>query len=281
MGENALKAEMLARILWLADLAVTYMGSDPVRAWDRVMNLYDELNLPKLEAEVMARTDAFFDAFAEDEIFRQIIGMKHFPYIFRQRWNLIYRFFHEGNPSTKLNRTIATARKLYLRVNLEIGMGRGELLQSMATDNWAEYFIGIGRDQNGVFRAKSRFTVLDPQNASAFWGDAQKLLPAISDASIDNFLMVLPENSTPIAADEGRSSFRSMVAILTRKLARGGSLRILTDLDGAPFRELVELAGQAGLQQVANEGKTYFPKDWRDPEFKPDRKPQILVLAPK
>ena len=281
MGENALKAEMLAWILWLADLAVTYMGSDPVRAWDRVMNLYDELNLPKLEAEVMARTDAFFDAFAEDEIFRQIIGMKHFPYIFRQRWNLIYQFFHEGNPSTLLNRTIATARKLYLRVNLEIGMRRGEMLQSMATDNWAEYFIGIGRDQNEVFRAKSRFTELDPQNASAFWGDTEKLLPAISDASVDNFLMVLPENSTPIAAADGRSSFRSMVAILTRKLARGGSLRILTDFDGAPFRELVELAGEAGLQEVANEGKTYFPKDWRDPEFKPERKPQVLVLAPK
>ena len=277
-GADAQKAEILAEILWLADLAVTYMGSDPVRAWDRVTNLYDELNLPKLEAVRM--TDAFFADFAENEIFKQIIGMKHFPYIFRQRWNLIYQFFHEGNPSTQLNRTIATARKMFLRVNLEIGMRRGELLHALAVDNWAEYFIGIGRDQSEVFKAKSRFTQLDPQNASAFWGDTEKLLPAISNRSIDNFLFVLPEHSAPTTA-EGRSSFRSMLEIMSKKLARGGALRILTDLDGAPFREFVEAAGQTGLQVVPGKGKTYFPRDWRDPEFLPDRKPQIVVLVPK
>jgi tRNA G46 methylase TrmB len=277
-GADAQKAEILAEILWLADLAVTYMGSDPVRAWDRVTNLYDELNLPKLEA--VPRTDAFFADFAENEIFTQIISMKHFPYIFRQRWNLIYQFFHEGNPSTQLNRTIATARKMFLRVNLEIGMRRGELLHAMAVDNWAEYFIGVGKDQSEVFKAKSQFTELDPQNASAFWGDTEKLLPAISDRSIDNFLMVLPEHSAPTTA-EGRSSFRSMLEILSKKLARGGALRVLTDLDGAPLREFVETAGQAGLQAVPGKGKTYFPRDWRDPEFLPDRKPQIVVLVPK
>jgi tRNA G46 methylase TrmB len=278
-GGDAGRVETLAEILWLADLAVTYMGSDPVRAWDRVTNLYDELNLPKLEA--VPRTDAFFADFAENEIFKQIISMKHFPYIFRQRWNLIYQFFHEGNPSTQLNRTIATARKMYLRVNLEIGMRRGEMLQSMATDNWAEYFIGIGKDQSEVFKAKSRFTELDPQNASAFWGDTEKLLPAISDGSIDNFLMVLPEHSAPIATAEGRNSFQSMLAVLSKKLAPGGALRILTDLDGAPLRELVEIAGQAGLKAFPAKGKEYFSKNWRDPEFRPDKNPQVIVFTPK
>lgn len=278
-GADALKVEILAEILWLADLAVTYMGSDPVRAWDRVTNLYDELNLPKLEA--VPRTDAFFADFAENEIFKQIISMKHFPYIFRQRWDLIYQFFHEGNPSTQLNRTIAKARKMFLRVNLEIGMRRGELLAAMAVDNWAEYFIGVGKDQSEVFKAKSRFAELDPQNASAFWGDTEKLLPSISDRSIDNFLMVLPEHSAPTANAESRSSFNSMLVILSKKLARGGALRVLTDLDGPRFREFVEVAGQAGLQVLPSKGTTYFPKDWRDPEFLPDRKPQLVVLAPK
>lgn len=277
-GADARKAEILAEILWLADLAVTYMGSDPVRAWDRVTSLYDELNLPKLEA--VPRTDAFFADFAENEIFKQIISMKHFPYIFRQRWNLIYKFFHEGNPSTQLNRTIATARKMFHRVNMEIGMRRGELLHAMAVDNWAEYFIGVGRDQSEVFKAKSRFAELDPQNASAFWGDTEKLLPAISDRSIDNFFMVFPEHSAPTTA-EGKISFQSMLAILSKKLARGGALRILTDLDGAPFREFMEVADQAGMQVVPAKGKMYFPKDLRDPEFLPDRKPQIVVLVPK
>jgi hypothetical protein len=276
-GENTAKVETLAEILWLADLAVTYMGSDPIRAWDRVTNLYEELNLPKLEA--VRLTDAFFADFAENRIFKQVISMKHFPYIFRQRWNVIYQFFHEGNPSTQINRTIATAGKQYLRVNLEIGMKSGEMLQSIATENWGEYFIGIGKDQTEVFKAKSRFAILDPQNASAFWGDTEKLIPAISDGSIDNFLMVLPESSGLIATPDGRSSLKSMFAILPRKLTPEGSLRILTDLEGPSLEALIEMANQTGMQKVVSKNKKYFQKDWRDPEFKVGIEPQVVVFV--
>ncbi|HET6809131.1 MAG TPA: hypothetical protein VFH28_08720 [Nitrososphaera sp.] len=280
-GENTKKVKLLAEILWLADLAVTYMGSDPVRAWDRVTNLYDELNLPKLEA--VSRTDAFFTDFSENETFRQIINMKQFPYIFRQRWGLIYQFFHEGNPSTQLNRTISSARRMYAKVNAEIGLRRGEMLQAMAVENYFEYFIGIGKDQNEVFKAKSRFTELDPQNASAFWGDTEKLLPAISDRSIDNFFIVLPEHYLPVTTIEGKSSFRAMLAIMSKKLVHGGRVRILTDLEknSKLFTELVLAANEAGFQLTSNVGKTYFPSDWHDPEFRPDRKPQIIVIVPK
>ena len=282
-GGDADRIKKMAEILWLSDLAVTYMGSDPVRAWDRVTNLYDELNLPKIEA--VSRTDAFFADFADNELFTQLINMKQFPYVFRQRWNLIYQFFHEGNPSTQLNRTIATARKMYLKVNIEIGMRHGELLQAIATDNynWAEYFIGIGKDQNEVFKAKSRFAELDPQNASAFWGDTEKLLPAITDRSIDNFLMVMPEHSAPLSSIESKAAFRSLLVAVSKKLAGGGALRILTDLerDSAAFRELVVIAAQAGFQLASSPGKAYFPKDWRDPEFKAGSKPQTMVLVPK
>jgi hypothetical protein len=280
-GENVKKVKLLAEILWLADLAVTYMGSDPVRAWDRVTNLYDELNLPKLEA--VPRTDAFFTDFSENETFKQIITMKHFPYIFRQRWGLIYQFFHEGNPSTQLNRTITTARRMYAKVNIELGLRHGEMLQAMAVDNYFEYFIGIGKDQDGVFKAKARLAELDPQNASVFWGDTEKLLPAISDRSIDNFFMVLPEQYAPITAIEGKSSFRAMFAIISKKLVHGGRVRILTDLerDSKLFKEMVLTANEAGFQPVSNVGKTYFPNDWRDQEFHPNRKPQIVVFALK
>ncbi|MDQ4101049.1 MAG: hypothetical protein M3115_02535 [Thermoproteota archaeon] len=280
-GENIKKVNLLAEILWLADLAVTYMGSDPVRAWDRVTNLYDELNLPKLEA--VPRTDAFFTDFSENETFTQIINMKHFPYIFRQRWGLIYQFFHEGNPSTQLNRTISSARRMYAKVNVEIGMRRGEMLQAMAVENYFEYFIGIGKDQSEVFKAKTRFAELDPQNASAFWGDTEKLLPAISDKSIDNFFMVLPEDYVPVSAIRGKSLFRAMLAIISKKLVHGGKLRILTDLqeDDKLFTDLLSIANEEGFERISNTGKRYFPTDWRDPDFKPKRKPQTIVLVSK
>jgi hypothetical protein len=278
-AENIERVKLLAEILWLADLAVTYMGSDPVRAWDRVTSLYDELSLPKLEA--VSRTDAFFTDFTENETFKKIINMKHFPYIFRQRWNLIYQFFHEGNPSTQLNRTIASARRMYVKVNLEISLRKGEMLQAMAVDNYFEYFIGIGKDQKEVFNAKRRFAELDPQNASAFWGDTEKLLPAIADRTIDNIFLVLPEYYLPLNTIEGKNSFRSMLTIISKKLVRTGTLRILTDLekDSTMFRELILTANEAGLELISNSGKTYFPKDWFDPEFRPNRKLQVVVFA--
>ncbi len=277
-GQDGGRVEILGEVLWLADLAVTYMGSDPVRAWDRVTNLYDELNLPRLEA--VPRTDAFFEDFASDEHFNEIINMKYFPDIFRQRWKQIYDFFHEGNPSTQLIRTIEGARKMYSRVNLEIGMRRGELLRSMAADNWSEYFIGIGKDQNEVFKAKSRFGELDPQNASAFWGDAEKLVPSITNRSVDNFLLVLPEHSAPFGTPEGRTQFRSMLSVLTKKLTTDGALRVLTDVekDTPAFRELLDVAAEARFQFAENSDGSYFPKDWRDLEFKAGVKPQILMF---
>jgi tRNA G46 methylase TrmB len=282
-GENHGKIRLLGEILWIADLAVTYMGSDPIRAWDRVTNLYDELELPKVEA--VSRTDAYFSDFAETDLFREVINMRHFPYIFRQRWNLVYQFFHEGNPSTQINRIISKTRTLYLRINMEIAMRKGDMLQEIATNNWAEYFIGIGKDQNEVLKAKSKFAELDPPNASAFWGDTQKLLPSILNKSIDNFLIVIPEITTNhVKKLEDQSSFRSILTILPQKLSAGGTLQILTDLEmnSLEFNELIKIVLHSEFQiNHRKDKKVYFPKDWKDSDFIQGRMPQILLFTLK
>jgi tRNA G46 methylase TrmB len=274
---DAGKIKLLAEILWIADLAVTYMSSDPIRAWDRVTNLYDELELPKVEA--VSRTDAFFSDFAETELFKELIGMRQFPDTFRQRWNMVYQFFHEGNPSTQINRMITKTKNLYLKINMELAMHRGEMLQEIATNNWAEYFIGIGREQNEVLKAKSRFADLDPPNASAFWGDTQKLLPNITDKSIDNFLMVLPQNLTSFTTIEEQLSFRALMTIIPAKLAVGGTLQLLTDLDAnsLALKELLGIILDSGFQvDVEKHKKIYFPKGWNDPDFIDERTSQVM-----
>ena len=277
------KIRLLGEILWIADLAVTYMGSDPIRAWDRVTNLYDELDLPKVEA--VSRTDAYFSDFAETDLFKEVINMRHFPYIFRQRWNLVYQFFHEGNPSTQINRIISKTRNLYLRINMEIFMRKGDMLQEMATNNWAEYFIGIGKDQNEVLKAKSKFAELDPPNASAFWGDTQKLLPSILNNSIDNFLMVVPQITIDrLMKFEDESFLRSMFAILPQKLSTGGTLQILTDLDtnSTSFKELTAMILCSELQlSNNNDKKLYFPKGCKEPDFIQGQTPQVLLFTLK
>ena len=281
-GQDSGKIKMLGEILWLADLAVTYMGSDPIRAWDRVGNLYDELYLPKFEA--VSRTDAFFSDFAETDIFKDLINKRQFPDIFRQRWNLVYQFFHEGNPSTHLNRTIMKAKNLYLRVNVEIGMRSGEMLQKIASNNWADYFIGIGKDQRKVLQAKSRFTDLDPPNASAFWGDIRKLLPNIPDNSINNFIMVLPQKFALISTEEEKLLCKSLLTIMLTKLYTTGALQLLTDLkrDSVAFKELIEITFSAGFDiDSGNVGKVYLSKDWVDADFIKEQKPEVLVFVCK
>jgi hypothetical protein len=256
-GINQDKIRLLGEILWLADLSVTYMGSDPIRAWDRVSKLYDELYLPRFEA--VTRTDAFFSDFADNDLFKELIHMRNFPEILRQRWNLVYQFFHEGNPSTQLNRTISNARRLYLKVNLDLGMRDCDMLFKIASNHWSEYFIGIGTDQDEVLRAKTKFASLDPQNASSFWGDTMKLVPRIQNKSIDNFFIVLSKNFSSSAA----TSLGKLLPILKVKLTGNkGTVQIITDIeeDSQIFREVISYIASSSLK--LSTGKVYFPKDW-------------------
>lgn len=280
-GYNRNKIKLLGEVLWLADLSVTYMGSDPIRAWDRVSKLYDELYLPRFEA--VTRTDAFFSDFADNDLFEELMHMRHFPDILRRRWNLIYQFFHEGNPSTQLNRTINNARRLYLKVNLDIGMRDCEMLQTIASSNWSEYFIGIAKDQNEVLKAKSRLANLDPQNASSFWGDIMKLVPNIQDKSIDNFFMVLPEASAFLSNMEQKLLLRSLLSTLKMKLVNNrGTVQILTDIEeySATFKELLAIVSDVSFQLTNSHKRAYFPEGWSDKAFIQGRHLKVLILSP-
>jgi len=225
-GYDIGKINLLAEVVWLSDLSVTYMGSDPIRAWNRVTNLYDELFLPKLEA--VSRTDSYFSDFADTHLFQELIKMRSFPIVFKNRWNSIYQFFHEGNPSTILIRTIINARKSFLKINMLIGYFKGELIYRMANDVWSEFFIGIGEDQNEISYAKSKFTELEPLNASVFWGNPTKLLPNIPDGSIDSFIVNLVSSRQEILAN--KESFTSIISTINKKLTNSGTLQLIMDL---------------------------------------------------
>jgi tRNA G46 methylase TrmB len=225
-GYDMEKINILAEIVWLSDLSVTYMGSDPIRAWNRVTNLYDELFLPKLEA--VSRTDSYFADFADTLLFQELIKMKSFPAVFKNRWNSIYQFFHEGNPSTLLIRTITNARKSFLRINMLLGNFKGDIIFQMANDVWSEFFIGIGEDQNEISYAKSKFAELEPLNASVFWGNPAKLLPNIPDESIDNFIINFPSSRQDILTN--KVSLSLMISTINNKLISSGTLQIITDI---------------------------------------------------
>ena len=163
-------------------------------------------------------------------------------------------------------------------------MHRGDILYEIASNNWAEYFIGIGRDQNEVLRAKSKFADLDPPNASAFWGDTQKLLSNIVDKSIDNFMLVLPQNLLSKQNIEQELSLRSTFATLPSKLADEGTLQILTDLEAnnIRLRDIIEKILGVGFEAaIGRDRKIYFPKGWKDPWFIEGSTSQVLLFQIK
>jgi hypothetical protein len=256
-GYDIGKIKILAEVLWLSDLSVTYMGSDPIRAWNRVTSLYDELLLPKLEA--VSRTDSYFSDFAETKLFQELIKMKSFPEIFKYRWNSVYQFFHEGNPTTLLIRTILNARKSFLKINILIGYFTGNLIYKMANDAWAEFFIGIGEDQNEIYYAKSKFLDLEPQNASVFWGNPEKLLPNVPNNSLDSFIIYVPK-SMDLKELTHSSSFGSLVSTISTKLISNGTLQIVTDIpkESELFNNLYKEILSNGLVDCPADTKSYF-----------------------
>jgi hypothetical protein len=74
-----------------------------------------------------------------------------------------------------------------------------------------------------------------------------------------------------------------MFSVLARKLVRGGTVRILTDIesDSTAFNELIQSAEQSNFAYVKQVSRSYFPAGWRDPEFKDGRDSQVITLALK
>ena len=121
------------------------------------------------------------------------------------------------------------ARKSFLKLNVFVGYFKGEIIYQMANQIYAEFFIGIGEDQNEISFAKSKIAELEPQNASVFWGNSVKLLPSIPDRSIDNFILNIP-SSAGLDILTNKISFSSMITTMRKKLTNVGNLIVLTDI---------------------------------------------------
>ena len=158
-GYSCEKINLIAEILSLADLSVTYLSSDPLLAWNRVVKLYQELDLPVVEA--VSGTDRFLSLFSEGSLFKEIISGKNFPVVFRQKWDNVYRFFHEGNPSNRINKIILDARTRYQKINMEIDMNKCDFLIINALANKNEFFIGIGKNKEDIMIAQSKLKVFE------------------------------------------------------------------------------------------------------------------------
>jgi len=271
---------LLSEVLSLADLSVTYMGSDPISAWYRVTSLYEELDLPQFEA--VSRTDQFFSEIMKIELFQELLNHRNFSRVFKQRWNLVYQFYHEGNPSTQINRTIESAQTSYSKINLQIGVKTGDILYHIAIEHKDEYFIGISTDEDAVLLIKDKFANLKQQNVSCFWGDAKKLLPNLQNKSIDNILLILYNFNNLNNHYEQESELLLLFKEVSIPLKLHGTFQILTNINknSDKEKEIIKIASNCGFQLLENniDYKLYFPQSYIPKEFIQNDSVSILLF---
>jgi tRNA G46 methylase TrmB len=260
-GFSGEKINLIAEILSLADLSVTYLSSDPLLAWNRVINLYQELNLPI--AEAVLRTDRFLSFFSEESLFKEIISRKNFPQIFKQKWDNVYRFFHEGNPSNRINKIISDARIKYNKINMELDMNNCDFIISNAIMNKNEFFIGIGKNKEDVMMAQSKLKVIEIENIEVFPGNTERLLPFIKDRSIDNFIITIYNDKKK---DSNKTRLlRDLFYSYSSKLVINGTIQIIIGKD-QDYENITSLLPNREYKMV-NISNNIISKDILNDEF--------------
>ncbi len=220
------KIHLIAEILSLADLSVTYLSSDPLLAWNRVVKLYEELDFPIVEA--VSRTDRFLSLFSEGSLFKDIITRKNFPDVFRQKWNNVYQFFHEGNPANKINNLILDARTKYEKINMDVNTSSCDFLISNAIKKKNEYFIGIVKDKIEMINTQAKLSELQIDNLEILPGNTENILPFIKDKSIDNFIVTIFYDNSRKLINKQRI-LRNLLHSYNSKLNQGGTIQIIID----------------------------------------------------
>lgn len=231
------KINLIAEILSLADLSVTYLSSDPLLAWNRVVKLYEELDFPIVEA--VSRTDRFLSLFSEGSLFKDIITRRNFPDVFRQKWNNVYQFFHEGNPANKINNLILDAKTKFERINMDIKTSSCDFLINNALNKRHEYFIGIVKDKIEIINAQAKLSGIKIDNLEILPGNSDNILPFIKDRSVDNFIITLFYDKSKKAANMERI-LKNLLHSYSSKLNQGGTIQIVVDND-TDFEKIISL----------------------------------------
>ena len=125
---------------------------------------------------------------------------------------------------------------------VELGMGDGRLLKSLAEADPDSAYIGIEVDAGECKRANERSL---PPNATIVCVRCEEAIMRLDNESVDRFIAVLPD---PALIDTGKVGIWSeFYKQALGKLKRGGSFRIVTELTN----DLLEPVGDSEYQQWA------------------------------
>jgi tRNA G46 methylase TrmB len=120
-----------------------------------------------------------------------------------------------------------SAEKLaaFPRIIIELGMGDGRLLESLAKSDPHSLYIGVELDIEQCNSARSRLAL---DNTVVINRSFEELIPEFANGAVERFVAVLPD---PTSIDERQSEkWKPLYALAYQKLRRGGTFQIVTEL---------------------------------------------------
>jgi tRNA G46 methylase TrmB len=113
----------------------------------------------------------------------------------------------------------------YPRLIVELGMGDGTLLETLAKHDRNSIYIGIELNNEQCVQARSRITL---SNIIILNRSFEELVPTFLDESIDQFIAVLPD---PAFIDKKRQEqWKPLYKSVYYKLKKEGRLQLVTEL---------------------------------------------------
>ncbi len=111
------------------------------------------------------------------------------------------------------------------RVIVELGMGDGRLLESLAKSDSDSLYVGIELDPEQYRQAQARITL---GNVKILSGSFEDILPTFPDRSVDRFIAVLPD---PAYIDEKKQELWSpFYRVVLEKLKDAGTFELVTEI---------------------------------------------------
>jgi tRNA G46 methylase TrmB len=111
------------------------------------------------------------------------------------------------------------------RVIVELGMGDGRLLESLAKTDDNSLYVGIELDSEQCRRAGSRIA---GSNVVIMNSSFEDIVPTFPDGSVDRFIAVLPD---PGFIDEKKQAgWKPFYRVVYSKLKPGGTLELVTEI---------------------------------------------------
>ncbi|HEX2558333.1 MAG TPA: methyltransferase domain-containing protein [Nitrososphaera sp.] len=110
------------------------------------------------------------------------------------------------------------------KVTVELGMGDGRLLESLAKNDSGLY-VGIELNSEQCGQARSRIAL---DNVLILDGSFEDIVPAFPDTSVDRFVAVLPD---PAYIDEKKQDrWKPFYKVVNAKLKPGGTFQLVTEM---------------------------------------------------